>query len=281
MRLKSIIPICFSFACSLSVAAPIFKQPLHPIRAGEAGPVQFEILRLITKLEDKPPTLVETQSSLRVDDRRFSLAVTIRYTIPDSEQWSIGIIQQIDTPLINSCEYSMSILDWELPELPYCDTSAKSDAPWPGDLSYRTVTGAGTTEVFTGDHLVNVCTWAQPLPPKGEGHGPRELLSVNRSGNFTDWLVACRESDGAVVVLKRIRWGSSFKITVQPEGFLGERATLVEAKSVQPTVENVSDSDALTELSTKVLSGGEVSNLDMEWWSISKGETSGDRVRLR
>jgi hypothetical protein len=49
MKLKFLFLICLSFPYSLNAAAPIFKQPLHPVSAASASPARFEILSLITR----------------------------------------------------------------------------------------------------------------------------------------------------------------------------------------------------------------------------------------
>jgi hypothetical protein len=281
MRLAALISIFIFLIGFPGSAAPIFQKALHPVLKETAGPAKFKILRLIVQVEKRPSTLTETQESLRVYDRSFSMEVTVHYDVPKDEHWVIGIIQQIESPSINSYEYPEATLSWEFPELPFCDTPSKSDAPWPGDLSYRSVSNTGISEVSTNDHLYNAYDWAVPVPPKGDNYGKSELLSIKRTQNFIDWLVACRESDGAVVVLKRITWGSSFTIKIHPENFLGERATLTGSRDIQPIVEDVSDAVAVSELSDKVLSGNQVSNLDQGWWWTPKGKTPGVRVRLK
>ena len=248
---------------------------------GTAGQASFAVQSLTARMEDRPPTILEHPRTLEIKSSYFSVCATLQVRLPANEQWRIGFIQQIDARVIR-IDHSTAYLTCELPQFPYCDADHKANAPWCTKSNYPLITGTGATmtlETAIQDDPSTKTPWKEQLPNGQAGKRP-DLRAVRRSQQFTTWLVARRERDGRIVVLKRIRWEIGFSVTVDPNKPLGLRAVANPLPVRQPIVDDANRNDPSMRIPDTILSARQSANEDEQLWWNPKSGNPGQRTRL-
>ena len=126
------------------------------------------------------------------------------------------------------------------------------------------------------DNLSGSVTWREPLPPDGQKLADKpDLISVRRRQSFTTWLVARRESDGRLTVLRKATWGLDLDIAVDPTRPVGARASARLAPVRQPAV-----GDGKGESVPSEATKGRGANAVQEFWWTPNIDGIGRRRRL-
>jgi hypothetical protein len=239
----------------------------------------FTVTHFRARLDEAPVVLLERPACLRYLLPYFTANATVRCTVPRGETYTVGFIQQVDAMDLRN-EYARATTSWEMPRFPLYDCASVAEAPWYGTLhEIRRVEG-GTSDldvdVAMDDNLSGSVTWREPLPPDGQKLSDKpELVSVKRKQSFTTWLVARREPDGHLTVLRKTTWSFDLEIAVDPTRPVGARGTAKLAPVRQPAV-----GDGKGESVPPEATKGPGANAVQEFWWTPKIEGIGKRRRL-
>lgn len=232
----------------------------------------FEVVHFSATIDDVPVVVIERPGYARILAPYFKANATVR--VDADEDYTIGFLQQVDA-LDFKIDYARATTSWEMPKLPHYDCASVARPPWYGTIHEIARVRRGEVSVAMDDNLVASMTWAEPLPPDGENVAEKEELSrVKRKQSFTTWLVARRDSDGAITVLRKVTWSIEFEVEVDVAQPVGKRCKPGKSPVRQP---EVSESGAVPE---EVLKGPGANEAQQFWWTPKK-DGIGKRTRLR
>lgn len=232
----------------------------------------FEVVHFSATIDDVLPVVIGRPGYLRILAPYFKANATVR--VDADEDYTIGFIQQVDAMDLR-IEYARATTSWEMPKLPHYDCASEAAPPWYGTLHEIARVRRGEVEVAMDDNLVASMTWREPLPPDGgELAVKADLSSVKRKQSFTTWLVARRNRDGKLTVLRRVTWTIEFEIAVDMTKPVGKRCWIVKTPVRQPEI--FGDGS----VPEGVLRGPGANDAQEFWWTPKKEET-GKRTRLR
>ena len=263
--------------CSFAVLG--FLAQIACVGAGESP--SFEVANFTVKMEDRPPSLIERQGNLQIVGAYINVCATIRCIVPGEETWCLGFIQQIDKRE-QQVEYSNAICTWELPAYPFCDSSTNStQCPWydkSGTSVVSAKNGPVTIELSMNDNLSMYSSWKEPRPQGMPVSGLVDLRGIRRVQQFTLWLAARRENDGKTIVLRRVRWESSYQAKVSPDKPIGNRAEAVTCPFKAPVVDVMKENDPAVFIPPEILNAKRAANDEDEFWWNPKPGTPGQRA---
>jgi hypothetical protein len=222
-----------SFYCRLFLisAAGILLSSF--CRAEEA---HFEVKSLVVKREHRLPTLIEWPVKVEIKGSYLIASAEVLCTVPKDETWKVGYIQII-TSNFNRQTYSGSYTEYQFDRYPFNDCTSDS-APL-----YASVTVSGKVSDFKcmvtmNDNTQQNITWRQLNPQDATEFGEPDLREFEREQKFTTWLVAEREKDQKLVLLKKFDWSSSWHAMVSPDASLGELVRFSPIGEMDPVIRN-------------------------------------------
>lgn len=252
----------------------------------EAQP-KFKVLYYKATISSGSTVVLECfPNALRYVSPYFTVNATIQCSIPAGQSWTIGYIQLADF-MQERIEYKRAWIDWENPSSPNLDSSG-SEIPWYDNYPQnRQSLPGGTSNQQVGlsyfDNFDGYVGWHEPLPPDDSKEGINiELNHVMRDQQCSSWLVARRDSDGKIVVLKKATWRIKIDIAVNPDEPLGSRCQVNAVPIYQPVLEDgeQTNSSASISLLTQCLNQSPAGRAQQLWWNpIVKG--IGTRTRLK
>jgi hypothetical protein len=240
-------------------------------RAEEA---RFEVGSLVVHQENHLPTVIEWPVKAEVRDSFLTASAEGTCQIPTNEKWRIGYVQLITKVTIKNT-YSDAWVEYQFPHLPVNDCMAKM-APFYDDTL---LAGDGRKQKFAvtmNDNTASNISWRQPTPPKGDEIGEPDLRQIDREQEFTTWLLAKREGDKKIVLLKRFSWVSSYHAQVDPGAALGTRVRFLPREVTNPKVEDPQPGDMGLLEKNRILSATRDSNdIQLFLWHSKKQPAKG------
>lgn len=246
----------------------------------DGGEAAFRVSHFSARLEAAPVVVLERPAYLRYLAPYFVANATVECTVPRGQKYAIGFIQQVDSMTLRN-EYARATTSWELSRFPMYDHATVASPPWYCTLhevqEVEGGSGVRRVEVAMDDNLTGSVTWQEPLPPAGERtRETADLAGVKREQAFTVWLVARRESDRTIKVLKKARWSLRVDIAVDSGRPLGSRCRVHPVAVEQPQI-----SEGRGETVPAGVLQGPGANEAQEFWWTPKTEGAGARTRLR
>jgi hypothetical protein len=244
------------------------------IAGARAEEASFEVGSLVVRQENHLPTVIEWPVKAEVRDSYLTASAEGTCQIPANEKWRVGYVQIVTKVTIKN-SYSDAWVEYQFPHLPVNDCTAQA-APFYDDTL---LVGDGRKQRFAvtmNDNTATNITWRQPTPPKGDEIGEPDLRQIDREQEFTTWLLAKRDGDKKVVLLKRFSWISSYHAQVDPAAPLGTRVRFLPRNVTDPKVDDPQPGDMDLLKQNHILSATRDSNdIQLFLWHSKKEPSKG------
>jgi hypothetical protein len=272
---RTLIVGCSLFVVAL-LANSLWRQTQAPNE--EAAQATWTITGFKATIGEGLATVLERPDYLIYRTPYFTADATLTVSTPKNQSYTIGFIQQVDSVNIR-CDYAKAFTTWEIPKLPISDARPNL-APWYDSDEGRKNVKAGeknvTVTLAMNDNFSPRVSWKEPLPPDGRAErAVPELRLIKRDQTFSVWLVAMRDSDKAISVLKKVSWRMEVDIVVDSTREIGSRCKVNKVPIHKPSIV-----DGSAEKVPEQCLGEPTANGAQEfWWNPQPGE-SGKRIQL-
>jgi hypothetical protein len=242
------------------------------------APPGYKIADFKVTMGEGKTLVLERPTYVRYESPYFIANATLSVVTPSDQSYTFGFIQQIDAMDLK-IDFGKAFTSWEHPKLPVCDGESGARVPW-----YNVGVGRGmvkaeqraTVTLSMDDHVTSDIAWKEPLPANVKvDRPPLELRSIKRDQKFTVWLVAMRDSDKRITVLKKVNWRVEVDISVDPSKPVGSRCKVNAVPFHQPQVEAAMGQKVPPE-SLRAPTANESQEL---WWNPRPNEP-GQRTRV-
>src|SRR5262249_11376761 len=152
--------------------------------------------------------IFERSTYVRYQAPPFIANATLTVVTPKDQTILFGFIQQVDS-VESRQSYSKADTLIEHKKFPVSDAESSKLGPWYNSGSGRATVNGGRSATVTlemDDGIAGNVSWIQPTPPKVEAPKSADLRHIKRDQKFTAWLVAMRESDKKIAVLRKVIW---------------------------------------------------------------------------
>lgn len=236
---------------------------------------RWKLTNFKATLRKDPVLIFERSTYVRYQAAPFIANATLTVAPPKDQTILFGFIQQVDA-VENRQSYSKADTLFEHKKFPVSDAASSKLAPWYTIDTGRAIVNGGRSVTVTlemDDSIAGNVSWTEPTPPKVEARKFADLRHIKRDQKFTAWLVAMRESDKKIAVLRKVSWRMEVDITVDPMQPIGSRCKVNPVPNHAPEI-----SDGKGEsIPTQALEGPTANEGQELWWRPASGEP----VKLR